>query len=199
MLSTAFGLAACLFWIDKRRALAIAAYAASLLAKPMLVSLPILLLLLDVWPLRRTESWKTLIVEKIPLFALAAASCVVTVIVQSQGGATRALDHFPLATRLANAAVSSVTYLVKAVWPTRLGVFYPYPYDGIPAWNVAGVDRRTPCRDRSVCSPSSPCAVPPGRLALVPRHDSAGHRHHPGRHRRPWPTATPTCRSSARS
>ena len=138
VLSTAFGLAACLLWIDKRRGLAFAAYALSLLAKPMLVSLPILLLLFDVWPLERSEPWKRLIVEKIPLFALAAASCVITLIVQSQGGATRALTHFPMATRLANAGVSSVTYLVKAIWPTRLAVFYPYPYDGIPAWNVAG-------------------------------------------------------------
>ena len=138
VLSTAFGLASCLFWIDKRRALAIAAYAASLLAKPMLVSLPVLLLLFDAWPRARTESWKRLIVEKIPLFALAAASCVVTFIAQSQGGATRALEHFPLSTRLANAAISSVAYLVKAVWPSGLAVFYPYPYDGLPAGNVAG-------------------------------------------------------------
>jgi Tfp pilus assembly protein PilF len=138
VLCTAFGLLACLLWIDKRRAWAVVAYAASLLAKPMLVSLPILLLLLDLWPLRRPESWKRLIAEKIPFFALAAASCLVTVFVQSQGGATRALKHFPPMTRAANAAVTSVMYLVKAVWPSGLAVFYPYPYDGIAAWKVIG-------------------------------------------------------------
>ena len=145
VLSTALGLLACHAWLGSlerpgfaRRALAVSAYAASLLAKPMLVSLPIVLLLFDVWPLRRVDSWRRLVVEKAPLFALAAASCVVTFVVQSHGGAARSLTQFPLAARAANAAVSYVVYLGKAIWPSGLSIFYPYAYDGVPAWQTAG-------------------------------------------------------------
>jgi Flp pilus assembly protein TadD len=144
VLSTALGLLACHLWLDAlerpglaRRALAVSAYAASLLAKPMLVSLPILLLLLDAWPLRRTESWRRLVVEKAPLFALAAFSCVATYVAQSQGGVMRTLTQYPFDARAANAAVSYVLYLWKAIWPTGLALFYPYPYAGVPAFEVA--------------------------------------------------------------
>ena len=144
VLSTAFGLLACHFWLDElerprfsRRALAVSAYAASLLAKPMLVSLPILLLLFDVWPLRRTESLRRRLVEKAPLIALAALSCAATAVAQSRGGVMRALTQYPPGARAANAAVSYVVYLWKAIWPTDLSVFYPYPYGGLPAWEVA--------------------------------------------------------------
>ena len=145
VLSTALGLLACHFWLGSlarpgfaRRALAVSAYAASLLAKPMLVSLPILLLLFDVWPLRRADSWRRLVLEKAPLFALSAASCVATSLAQSHGGVMRSLTQYPLDTRAANAAVSYVLYLWKAIWPSGLSVFCPYPYDGVPALEVAG-------------------------------------------------------------
>jgi Flp pilus assembly protein TadD len=143
VLSTALGLLACHLWLDAlerpgfaRRALAVSAYAASLLAKPMLVSLPILLLLFDLWPLRRTESWRRLVVEKLPLFALAGCSCVVTYFAQSQGGVMRTLTQYPFDARAANAAVSYVLYLWKTIWPMGLALFYPYPYAGVPAWEV---------------------------------------------------------------
>jgi tetratricopeptide (TPR) repeat protein len=145
VLCAAFGLAAFHLWLTAivrgspwARAAAIAAYAASLMAKPMLVSLPLLLLLLDVWPLARAESLRVRVVEKLPFFALAAASCAVTLAVQSGGGATRSLVQYPLFTRAANAAVSCVAYVVSAVWPSGLAVYYPYPYGGIAAWKVAG-------------------------------------------------------------
>jgi Flp pilus assembly protein TadD len=144
VLSTAFGLVACHLWLRSldgprvgSRWLAVAAYAASLLAKPMLVSLPILLLLFDLWPLRRAEPWRRLLVEKAPLIALAAASCVVTSFAQSGGGVMRSLTQYPLPVRVANAAVSYLLYFAKAVWPTKLSVYYPYPYGGIPAWVIA--------------------------------------------------------------
>ena len=144
VLSTALGLLACHLWLDAlarpgfgRRALAVAAYAASLLAKPMLVSLPILLLLFDVWPLRRTASWRKLLLEKGPLFALAAISCVATYLAQSRGGVMRTLTQYPPDVRAANAAVSYVLYLWKAIWPSGLALFYPYPYGGVPAFQVA--------------------------------------------------------------
>jgi len=145
VLSTALGLLACHLWLGSlerpgfaRRALAVTAYAASLLAKPMLVSLPILLLFFDVWPLRRADSWRRLVLEKMPLFVLAAASCVATSLAQSHGGVVRTLTQYPLDARVANAAVSYVLYLWKAIWPSGLSVFYPYPYDGVPALEVAG-------------------------------------------------------------
>jgi Tfp pilus assembly protein PilF len=145
VLSTVFGLLACHAWLSalehpgfKYRALTVAAYAASLLAKPMLVSLPILLLLFDLWPLRRAEPLRRLVVEKAPLFALAAASCIVTVIVQANGGAMRSLTQYPLSARSGNAAVSYVLYLVKAIWPSGLSIYYPYPYEGLLAWEIGG-------------------------------------------------------------
>jgi Tfp pilus assembly protein PilF len=145
VLSTVLGLLAFHAWLGaverpgwKSRALTIAAYAASLLAKPMLVSFPILLLLFDVWPLRRAEPWRRLVVEKLPYVALAAVSCIVTVVVQSKGGAMRSLTQYPFSARMGNAAVSYVLYLVKAIWPSGLSIYYPYPYDGLAAWEVGG-------------------------------------------------------------
>jgi tetratricopeptide (TPR) repeat protein len=145
VLSTVLGLLAFHAWLGaverpgwKSRALTVAAYAASLLAKPMLVSFPILLLLFDVWPLRRAEPWRRLVIEKLPFFALAAVSCLVTVVVQSRGGAMRSLTQYPFSARMGNAAVSYVLYLVKAIWPSGLSIYYPYPYDGLVAWQVGG-------------------------------------------------------------
>jgi Flp pilus assembly protein TadD len=145
VLSTAFGLLALLAWLAfvrrpaaVRAFLALSLYAASLMAKPMLVSLPLLMLLLDVWPLARTENRKRLVVEKLPWLALAAASCVVTFLVQTRGGAARSLTHYPLSGRAANALASYVAYLAKALWPQRLAAFYPYDYGGVLTWEVAG-------------------------------------------------------------
>ena len=118
---------------DARRALLLALFALGLMAKPMLVTLPLTLLLLDFWPLRRIaartsmRSWWPLVVEKLPLFVLAAMSSLVTFVVQRQGGAVSALDVVPWTTRLANAIVSYLAYLRKTVWPADLAVFYPYP------------------------------------------------------------------------
>ncbi|MEA2564479.1 MAG: protein O-mannosyl-transferase [Acidobacteriota bacterium] len=105
--------------------------AAGLLSKPMVVTLPFVLLLLDVWPLGR----KIRVKEKLPLFALAAASCVATLIAQS--GAIGMASQFPLRLRLANAVLSYVSYLGKTLVPSRLAVFYPMPAE-FPAWKVAG-------------------------------------------------------------
>ena len=110
---------------------ALALFALGLLAKPMLVTLPFVLLLLDVWPLgrvrgRRIPPWR-LVAEKTPLFVLAAASCVVTWLAQRRGGAASSLEAVPVADRLANAAVAFGAYLAKTAWPSALAVFYPHP------------------------------------------------------------------------
>ncbi len=168
-------------------------FALGLMAKPMLVTLPFVLLLLDYWPLQRFEPKKSaqefrtrvvgplsankrkgkssrnrtpgsgpgravqamvkeekpadheyqwalvrpLLLEKIPLFALAALSCIVTFIVQKKGGAVGSIEAFPPGVRIANAFVSYIIYIGKTIWPNNLAVFYPHP--GLrPLWQVLG-------------------------------------------------------------
>jgi tetratricopeptide (TPR) repeat protein len=116
-----------------RRYLAVALFfVLGLLSKPMAVTFPFVLLLLDFWPLRRMEVgvWKSigpLVVEKIPLFALSVAASAVTFWVQREGEAVASLQNLPLADRLANALVAYGQYLVKTVWPFALCAFYPHP------------------------------------------------------------------------
>ena len=116
------------------------AFVAGLMSKPMVVTLPVVLLLLDWWPLGRfadARARRWLLIEKLPLFALSLASAGVTVLNQSQAGALRDTGSFPIGLRLANAIVSVTLYLWKAVWPVRLAGFYPYPAS-IPWFEVAG-------------------------------------------------------------
>ncbi len=158
LLSTLFGLLALLAYArhaerPRTRTLAAVAvaFAASLLAKPMWVTLPFLLLLLDLWPLRRwpvrgaathdeivpSSSPRRLVLEKLPLLALSIASSAITVAAQRSGGALQGLD-LGLAARLGNAAVSYVRYLTKTVWPSPLAIFYPHPGNDLPAWQALG-------------------------------------------------------------
>jgi len=115
--------------------LALLCFALGLMSKPMLVTTPFVLLLLDFWPLGRLESvvpirttLKTLIREKIPFFVLSAISSVITVVVQEKGNATYL--ELPLGGRLANAVASYWIYLGKTVWPLHLSIFYPHPLSG---------------------------------------------------------------------
>jgi tetratricopeptide (TPR) repeat protein len=108
--------------------------ALGLLAKPMLVTLPCVLLLLDYWPLKRGPlagavrpvSWRLLLGEKVPLFLLVAGSCVVTTLAQYNQEMIYGLATRSFSDRLATACVAAVTYLGKALWPRGLAVFYPY-------------------------------------------------------------------------
>jgi tetratricopeptide (TPR) repeat protein len=121
-------------------------YIFGLISKPMVVTLPFVLLLLDYWPLNRLridESGKNmrakisgLLLEKIPLFILAAASAGITIIVQHQSGALKSFDVIPFTGRLANILISYVNYIIKFVYPVKLAIFYPYP-NGIPGWKLA--------------------------------------------------------------
>ncbi len=156
-----------------------------LIAKPMLVTLPFVLLLLDYWPLQRFQQNKSdqkfstavnksvsgekqkgksrkkhtveeevivekpadsksqwalirpLLWEKIPLFALAVLSSIVTYLVQQQGGMVKSFERFPLSVRIENAFVSYVTYIGKTIWPNDLAAIYPHP-ESLPAWQVIG-------------------------------------------------------------
>jgi tetratricopeptide (TPR) repeat protein len=101
-------------------------FAVGLLAKPMLVTLPVTLLLLDFWPLgRRDRGVAALVLEKLPLFALSAAASAVTLFTQGSAGAVPALASIDLGARVANALTNYALYLGKIVWPWPLAVFYP--------------------------------------------------------------------------
>jgi tetratricopeptide (TPR) repeat protein len=112
----------------------IAAGLLGLLAKPMLVTLPFVLLLLDYWPLERLN--RGAVFEKSPLFVLSAASAVVTYLAQTSGGAVRPLARYPVDVRLGNAVVSYAVYLKKTLWPSDLGAYYPF--HAVPAAWILG-------------------------------------------------------------
>ena len=103
-------------------------FALGLMSKPMLVTWPFVLWLLDYWPLERFKSGRvwSLVMEKIPFFILTVAASVVTYIIQQQEGAMPPLEILPLGMRFENALISYGRYLLKMLWPTKLAVFYPY-------------------------------------------------------------------------
>src|SRR5437868_11285909 len=128
-------------------------FAVGLMSKPMLVSAPFILLLLDYWPLRRFEQpsstkgkakilqpdhqrrvVRRLFLEKIPLLVLSAGSCVITFVLQKR--AIGAIAPLPFLWRVQNAFASYVIYVWKTLWPTRLAVFYPHPNNTLAIWEV---------------------------------------------------------------
>ena len=131
-------------------------FALGLMAKPMLVTVPFLLLLLDYWPLDRfrpavgenrpAESsgwfdrlpagWR-LVIEKVPLMALAAVSCGITLLTHATIHLTGPAEQLPLATRLANAPVAYVAYVGQSLYPARLALFYPHPGNRLPIGSAA--------------------------------------------------------------
>jgi tetratricopeptide (TPR) repeat protein len=124
------------------RYLAVAAGTAlALMSKPMAVTLPFVLLLLDFWPLARMSrpAFVRLFMEKLPLILLAALSSAATIQAQLQVGAVVAVDALPPGERLANAVVSYLAYIGKLVWPARLGVFYPHRESALPTAQVVAI------------------------------------------------------------
>lgn len=154
VLCAILGILAVWVWFDwtrlggtGRRIGALVLFGLGLSAKPMLVTLPFLLLLLDVWPLRRLARppgappspageppspeggrlpLRALLAEKLPFFALSAVSCILTLSAQSRGQTIAGVDALPIPFRLANSACAYVAYLGQAIWPDDLAVFYPY-------------------------------------------------------------------------
>jgi tetratricopeptide (TPR) repeat protein len=123
----------------RRYLLMAAVYTVSLLCKPMLMTLPFVLLLLDYWPLRRTAPVR-LALEKLPLLALAAACAVITLLSREASGGGVSLERLPLSARLANAGTAYGWYLLHTVWPGRLTVLYLHPVNDWSPWAVgAGV------------------------------------------------------------
>jgi len=114
-----------------------AALALGLLSKPMLVTTPFVLLLLDYWPLARLQArarWTPLLIEKLPLFALSALSCAATIIAQTR--AIHLMEPYPLSLRIGNALVAYAIYNGKMIYPSSLAVIYPILRDGWPLWQV---------------------------------------------------------------
>jgi tetratricopeptide (TPR) repeat protein len=140
-----------------------ACFIAGLLSKPMLVTLPFVLLLMDYWPLGRWSPYRAtaaspaktkpgsavdntvplrrLIMEKVPLLVLTVPFCLITVYAQEKFGAVKNLTGLPLLNRLANALVTYITYMRKMVWPSDLAPYYPHPEHALPLWQglVAGL------------------------------------------------------------
>ncbi|HNZ34923.1 MAG: TPR repeat-containing protein YrrB [Deltaproteobacteria bacterium ADurb.BinA179] len=138
----------------RRYLLVVLSFIMGLLSKPMVVTLPFVLILLDFWPLQRTlgartafdgwtfyetvsrRVWARLVLEKMPLFLLSAGFSLLTFVAQKEVGAVWSIDKMPIDVRLANALVSYVEYLRKTVWPVDLAVLYPHA--GMPdAWKIA--------------------------------------------------------------
>lgn len=134
---------------DWRRYLAFAGlFALGLMSKPMVITLPVVLLLLDYWPLGRIRGLPSgttpiaqaplskLLVEKLPLLVLSAASAWITMQAQRAGGAMRSAAQFSLGVRLENALVAYATYLWKMIWPSHLAPLYPHPGASLPVWQL---------------------------------------------------------------
>jgi len=135
------------------RYLAVAGFfAMGLMSKPMVITLPFVLLLLDYWPLGRIQgtppsalrdqqwipqaSLTKLFLEKVPFLALSAASAWITMYAQQGGGAVRSAGQFPLGIRLENSIVAYAAYLWKMIWPAHLAVLYPHAGNALPGWQV---------------------------------------------------------------
>jgi tetratricopeptide (TPR) repeat protein len=132
-------------------------FACGLMSKPMVVTLPFVLLLLDFWPLRRISDPRFMIgdskveaegrfgrvslarafLEKTPMFALAVAASVVTFLVQQHGGAVQSLETLTFQERIANALVTYLRYVGHTIWPGGLSIYYPFKHD-LPVWQWAG-------------------------------------------------------------
>jgi hypothetical protein len=126
----------------KRYLAVMSGFLLALVAKPMAVTLPLVLLLFDYWPLQRYDDlpfrqrWVRLSVEKLPLLLMTIASCTVTLIAQHSGGAIASTSLVPPLVRFENATLSYVAYILKALWPAKLSVFYPLPEHSLSAFAV---------------------------------------------------------------
>jgi len=117
-----------------RYVLVLLGFCCGLMAKPMMVTLPFVLVLLDLWPLRRANRLAVLW-EKLPLFALAAGASLATYVAQQQGHAVRSFSSLPAGLRVANALVTYMAYIARMFWPANLAVYYPYSHD-LPVWRA---------------------------------------------------------------
>ncbi len=169
----------------KRYLLVFFSFVLALLSKPMVVTLPLIMILLDYWPLKRFENQNRLsdtivwqLKEKLPLIVLSAALVAFTLYVPGEQQAFE--KSFPVMSRLANVPVAFVTYLVKTFWPHDMAIFYPFPSQ-TPVWQITGAILLSDsfdychnccCNNNRQASASSFC-----RLVLVYDNHCAGYRH----------------------
>ncbi len=158
----------------RRYLLLITAFGLGLMAKPMLVTLPLVLLLLDYWPLGRFPFRWQLVMEKVPLLLLSAISCMVTLSAQREALALNA----PLATssRAANALVSYVAYLGQFCWPVGLAVCYPHPAARLPIWKPSRGTGAVGVHFRGGAGRPAAAPLRARRLAVVRGDAGAGDR-----------------------
>jgi len=163
VLSTFFGLLSIIAYYNyvkkssvKYYILVIVLLSLGLMAKPMLVTIPFVLLLLDFWPLKRFQLQRDfhlipekkysdairknnqIIIEKTPFFIPVVISCIVTFFAQKSQGAVKAIWALPMKYRIANAVDSYVSYTLKAIWPHKMAVYYPHPGPTLPLWKIIG-------------------------------------------------------------
>ena len=156
LLSACFGFLAIYFYIPYARTkrsvsyvCSLCCFALSLMAKPMMVTLPFLLLLFDFWPLARikpSSPWNRdrlreltgLVKEKIPFFGLSVLSSIMTVLAQGWGGAIKPLETYPASVRFFNAIVAYIWYPIKTLWPRQLVAYYPHPGFGLGFTEIFG-------------------------------------------------------------
>ena len=172
-------------------------FALGLMAKPMVVTLPFVFLLLDWWPLgrfsalarpRRTpqktpsngpasrpRTWRFLLMEKIPFIALAAVSCVLTMIAQIRGQAVASIETVPLFDRMLNVLVSYARYVDKMIWPSGLSVIYPFQYFFLKTEVAVHGDGSGRHHLDSDCIAQKP-SLSGGGVVLVSGNAGAGHR-----------------------
>ncbi len=178
VLSALFWFLALWSYVRRHYWLTLLAFCLGLMSKPMVVTLPFVLFLLDEWPLR--QPLRSAMRIKIPMLVLSAASATATFLVQKSGGAVREVGQFPLGLRVENAVVSYAAYIVDMFWPARLAVFYPLsaPFAGLA--NCTGNPvalRRIDLRAAGTAFASLSC----GGMVVVPGNACAGYRSHPGR------------------
>jgi tetratricopeptide (TPR) repeat protein len=121
-------------WSLGRYSLVLLVFALGLMCKPMLVTLPVALLLLDCWPLQRADSAGRLVLEKLPLLALSVIACVVTLMAQNE--AIQSVGTISPPARFGNATVTCLVYLRQMIRPAGLAAYYPFPPNGLPAWEA---------------------------------------------------------------
>ncbi len=134
VLSAVFWFLALWSYVRRRYWLTLLAFCFGLMSKPMVVTLPFALFLLDIWPLR--QPLRSALRVKIPMLALSTVTAAGVYLLQRSSGAVREIAQFPIGLRAENAVVSYAIYIVKMFWPARLAVFYPYPRQ-LPLWQLA--------------------------------------------------------------
>lgn len=154
VLSTFFGLLCFIAYVGYAKSkskssyvIACVTFALGLMSKPMLVTWPFVMLLLDYWPLNRIKTplfpvpallreMKPLVKEKVPFFALIVALSAVTYMVQTRGGAVGSVEAIPMIQRIGNALVSFCNYAIMTIWPFGNAAFYPHPFHMLPVWKA---------------------------------------------------------------